>query len=318
MSCTAQTHLQEKVIVLLSTYNGEKYILPLLESLSKQTYPSVSVYIRDDGSSDHTCEIIENFIALHNQTSPLPVTFHLMQDQKGNLGYPACFHELLSVCPDADYYCLCDQDDVWEPDKIARSAEQLRNGLSSKPLLCFTAYEICDNSLLPKGVSRQVQLPIQLQHVMYDFFIYGFNLMINHTMRIKLIDHKTERIHEQDYWCALIAASCGQIFYIPDSMVKYRRNDGAVTKEDQNAFSLFWWRFKAFILGNRMEVITSSLYDLRQLFGSEMNAHDRQMLDLFNSHTFFSQMKKIFFPHRLRALFSEEIMLRILFMLGKA
>ena len=106
----------EKVNILLSTYNGEKFIKQQIESLLAQTYENIAIHVRDDGSTDGT-------IGLLNQYSGNPKVHLYFGD---NLGYRKSFAWLLSNCCDADFYAYCDQDDVWMPDKISRAVLALR------------------------------------------------------------------------------------------------------------------------------------------------------------------------------------------------
>ena len=99
-----------KVDILLSTYNGEKYLPELLHSLENQTHDNWHLYIRDDGSTDSTPILIENFIKRYPKKSNFI-------DGK-NIGAIKSFGELLKKS-NSDYVLLCDQDDVWLDNKIS-------------------------------------------------------------------------------------------------------------------------------------------------------------------------------------------------------
>ena len=83
-----------------------------MESLRKQTYKNIKVYIHDDGSSDKTLDIIKEYVEHKRGT----IEFELFS--KKSLRYPMCFINTLLEIPKADYYAFCDQDDVWNEDKI--------------------------------------------------------------------------------------------------------------------------------------------------------------------------------------------------------
>lgn len=103
----------EKVIVLLASYNGEKYLRDQLDSLINQTYKNIDVYIRDDNSTDKTMDIINEYCG----KSINGINFIKVDSLGRNLGYPDCFWEILKNVPRAKYYCFCDQDDYWLPEK---------------------------------------------------------------------------------------------------------------------------------------------------------------------------------------------------------
>ena len=90
------------VNILMSTYNGEKFVAEQIESIQKQTYTDWNLIIRDDGSKDGTCEIIENFI---NNDSRIKLI------RAENVGVIKSFHELVINNNDADFYFFADQDD---------------------------------------------------------------------------------------------------------------------------------------------------------------------------------------------------------------
>ena len=58
--------MNKKVAVLISTYNGEKYLKEQFDSILKQTYPNIEIIVRDDGSKDSTLEIIKEYQKKHS------------------------------------------------------------------------------------------------------------------------------------------------------------------------------------------------------------------------------------------------------------
>ena len=103
--CDIKKDMKSKVVVLMSTYNGEKYIQEQLESILTQTYHNIKIYVRDDGSSDQTLEILKKY---ENENKIILL--------KGtNKGFIGSFLTLLKECEEADYYAWCDQDDIWLP-----------------------------------------------------------------------------------------------------------------------------------------------------------------------------------------------------------
>ena len=92
----------KKVIVLLSTYNGDKYLSEFLDSVMNQTYSNFELFIRDDGSTENTIKNLKQYKKKYNK-------IHLILDGN-NLGYPACFYYLTDcVSKKADYYFFADQ-----------------------------------------------------------------------------------------------------------------------------------------------------------------------------------------------------------------
>ena len=106
-----------RVSVLMSTYNGEKFIREQLESILHQKNVDVQLLIRDDGSTDSTIEIIHGYADRYQNVSAY---------EGKNVGVGKSFMELVSKAPDAEYYAFADQDDVWLEDKLTRAVNVIR------------------------------------------------------------------------------------------------------------------------------------------------------------------------------------------------
>ena len=124
------------VNVLLSTYNGARYIQQQLDSLFAQTYANMTIYIRDDGSTDNTLSLIIPYLSRKEKQIIL-----LDNREKLNIGYMKSFWLLLKESGDADYYAFCDQDDVWLPDKIEAGVRALSKKDPSIPLLFSSSFD---------------------------------------------------------------------------------------------------------------------------------------------------------------------------------
>lgn len=131
------------VAILISTYNGANYISPQIESIISQSYKDWVVYIRDDGSSDATKEIIKNYSVRY----PNKI---IVDEDNNNLGAGKSFMHLLEVT-EADYYMFCDQDDVWMSDKIERTlkkAQEMEQTFGKvSPIGVFTDLMVVDQNL---------------------------------------------------------------------------------------------------------------------------------------------------------------------------
>ena len=134
----------EKVIVLLASYNGEKYLRDQLDSLINQTYKNIDVYIRDDNSTDKTMDIINEYCG----KSINGINFIKVDSCGRNLGYPDCFWEILKNVPRAKYYCFCDQDDYWLPEKIESSVKCLEKVDSTIPAMTYCAFDYYNENII--------------------------------------------------------------------------------------------------------------------------------------------------------------------------
>ena len=104
--------MEEKIDILLATYNGEKYVQEQIESILNQTYKNIHLIISDDVSTDGTREILKQYEENKNIT---------IYYQSQNLGYIKNFEFLISKVEN-NIYMLSDQDDVWLPEKIEKTS----------------------------------------------------------------------------------------------------------------------------------------------------------------------------------------------------
>lgn len=127
-----------KVLVLLSSYNGEKYLQMQIESILNQNGVSVFILVRDDGSTDNTLPLLRQLVASN------PLRMKLIEGK--NAGCTKSFVELMRIASTLkeltpDYYAFSDQDDVWFPDKLFHSVNALPDLDNTKPQL-FSADSI--------------------------------------------------------------------------------------------------------------------------------------------------------------------------------
>src|SRR5215469_2768853 len=113
--------------VLLSAYNGERYLEPQLDSVLAQDVAGLSVLVRDDGSTDSTPMLLERYAAQHS-------SIRLLRGE--NFGFARSFMHLLErSSATARYVAFCDQDDVWQPGKLSRAIAVLRTHPEEIPTL---------------------------------------------------------------------------------------------------------------------------------------------------------------------------------------
>lgn len=129
------------VTVLVSTYNGQKYLSKQLDSLISQVGVDMKIIVRDDGSSDGTRQILRNYAQTYSNIQLL------FED---NCGAEESFNKLCqySLQQDlTDYYAFCDQDDVWDNDKLSIAIQSLEKFDHLVPNLYFSNLRMVDDTL---------------------------------------------------------------------------------------------------------------------------------------------------------------------------
>ena len=118
------------VSVCMGTYNGETYIEQQLNTILRQTKAPEEVILCDDGSTDSTVSIIEQFI----RKNGLDGKWKLYRN-KINKGYPSNFYYACSLCNEEIVF-LADQDDIWKSDKIEKMCRVMEENPGAKSVCC--------------------------------------------------------------------------------------------------------------------------------------------------------------------------------------
>ena len=211
----------------MATYNGGKYLSEQIDSIFKQTYHDWKLYIRDDGSSDDTINIINTYIkGNHN--------IHLIQDDYSKKGAKWNFMHLLESI-DADYYMFCDQDDVWLPNKISRELSEIQKiEKPGVPALVCSDLCIVDPSLQTIDESFWRYMKLRPSFLTQKRYAISCNLFTGCTM---IFNNKakevslpfTEYMILHDYWIGLnVIAHNGAIGAIPEQLILYRQHQNNV------------------------------------------------------------------------------------------
>lgn len=299
----------KKVLILMSTYNGEKYLSEQLESLIKQTYKNIKIIIRDDGSKDNTINIIKDFKKNND---------NIVLIEGENKGFIKSFFELINLAEDADYYAYCDQDDVWMEDKIERAVEFLSKTNKNKPALYFSNSDYYDENMNYLATAEKNKI-YNFRNSLVECVTQGMTMIINNKIRELIKANNPQNSLYHDWWTYMICSGFGEIIYDNKSLVKYRRHNKSVTVEGRSKIELFIWRVKKFLIGDSLKQIKKQLQEYEKLYSNELNEEDKKLLSLFtkNKYNFIIAIRKTFYPKRFRRRFIDEIAVRILFLFGR-
>lgn len=213
--------------ILLSTFNGERYLSEQVDSLLLQSFTDWRLLIRDDRSTDGTQDIIDRYVKLH------PGKIICVRDDLGNIGATQSFSVLLN-CSSAPYLALCDQDDVWCSDKLDIQMERIFEEESKCgkdfPLLVNTNLQVTDdllNVLSSSCWKYQNVNPVKmcdLRHLLVQNHATGCTFLMNRAL-VRNILPLSEKAVIHDWWIVLIAAANGAIISMDVATVLYRQHD---------------------------------------------------------------------------------------------
>jgi len=231
---------ESAVLVLLSSYNGARYIAEQIESIRGQTFHDWRLLVRDDGSSDETKSIVKQFSALDDRIG-------MLGDNRGNVGPWASFGLLLSAAAktDARYVFLSDQDDVWSPGKMASQLEALRSAEkshgASHPILAHSDLEVVGEDLEPihpsyrrfQGLSHDFNDP--LRTLLIHNGMVGCTIAMNRALLKIALPLPAGSAH--DWWLGLCAAATGTVLTTGERTVRYRQHgSNAIGAPGRRAF----------------------------------------------------------------------------------
>ena len=216
------------ISIALCTFNGERYLDNLLDSLRKQTILPNELVIYDDGSFDSTIELLHTF----QSSAPFNVSIIINSE---HLGVTHNFEAALSAC-NGEYIALCDQDDVWEPDKLERLlnlVKKMETEPDNGPYFAHSDLELTDSKLNKTGLSflehQDLKPPEKQQYkiLIAQNYIPGCSTLFSRDLlEYALPIPETAVMH--DWWLALIASMAGKIGYEPSRTVLYRQHDANV------------------------------------------------------------------------------------------
>jgi glycosyltransferase involved in cell wall biosynthesis len=217
----------DKIAILLATYNGEAFLREQIASIEAQTASGWTVYFHDDGSTDGTMEIIRAYTAAD------PERFQCI-DGPATGGAKNNFFYLLGQV-DAPYYFFCDQDDIWERNKVEVTHRRMLKAVTGNrqiPCLVFTELRVVgtDKHVIADRMSSYQALDctnLGINRMLIQNVVTGCTMEINHALRDMMLKAgNLDDIIMHDWWAALIASWCGRMEFIPEPTINYRQHTG--------------------------------------------------------------------------------------------
>lgn len=272
--------MTNKVAILMSTYNGEKYLAEQIESIIKQSYSNWHLYIRDDGSTDNTIRIIKKYAKQNSK-----ITFY-NAGSIDNIGVTKSFIELLKGTS-ADFYMFSDQDDFWKKNKIETTLNaMLNNDTPNKPICVFSELVVANKSLHPLRLMNGQNIWLDFPHFLFGNCVTGCTMMINQRLKNLLQIEQTDfsKVYLHDWWIALTASAFGKLVYVEQPTILYRQHgDNVEGSKSDNLFTLLQRSFNMkHELSGLIKIFTMDK-EFKRLFGTKLRGHNREYLSNYIS-----------------------------------
>ena len=215
-----------RIAILLSTFEGERYLPEQLESFLAQTHREWVLYWRDDGSSDATIPLLDRFARgpAAGRVVPVPAP-------EGRLGAPASFLRLLRVAlaaePQAEAHAFADQDDVWLPQKLARGRDALAQIEASTAALYCARQVLVDAHLRRLGLSPKFSHEAGFPAALAQNIATGCTVMLNRAAGALIAATEPPPATVHDWWSYLVVAAAGGTVLADDTATILYRQHGS-------------------------------------------------------------------------------------------
>jgi len=207
--------MNKKVAILLSTFNGEKWLPDLLESLVRQDAVEIHLIWRDDDSSDKSLGILEKYKGIsHTQCT------HINRQ----IGVAESYMHLLQHGDEHDFFAFCDQDDIWDINKIAVAIDTLKDK-NQIPLVYSSKIRILDT----KEVWPNFTVVPGAMNSLFENIMIGCTVVMNKEFRDLLLSYKKPKELLHDEWIYLLSSFLGSLIFDPEPHILYRLHDNNAT-----------------------------------------------------------------------------------------
>ena len=226
-----------KVQVLMSTYNGEKFLEEQVDSILKQKDVEIDLLVRDDGSKDNTLRILENF---HNQGKLDWYTGENLRPAKS-------FMNLIENSGEYDYYAFSDQDDFWMEDKLISATKKMELLDKETPAMYCSDKEIVD-SQLKKINHKQTNYKVDFESAMIRNIATGCTMVMNNSLVKKIRQYKPEYITMHDSWIYRVCLAIdGNVIYDREPHIKYRQHENNVIGANEGVLNKVRRRWQSLV-----------------------------------------------------------------------
>lgn len=215
----------KKILVLMSSFNGEQYIYSQIESIMNQEDVDVYLRLRDDGSTDQTAAVLEK---IQNR---FPSRIEIIRGE--NIGAKKSFLTLVKNAPQGfDYYALSDQDDIWDKSKLYKGILRIEeNGCKGIPIIYGSPVQLYSGGNVGKQIFNEAT-GYTFGNFLIKNYIPGCTMLFNTDMKylVEKIDPGLLSDHPlHDHWMNLICSGCGgKIIVDKESYIYYRQHQNNV------------------------------------------------------------------------------------------
>lgn len=261
--------MEKQVTVLMSTYNGERYLRQQVESILHQQGVKLRLLVRDDGSTDQTLAILAEY------------------QRKGKLEYycgpnlktARSFLQLVKDSPESEYYAFSDQDDVWDKDKLSRALSLLSAQPTDQgaPLLYAGSFKMTDRHLNKIAGGDHYTTQTFANAIVYSCCT-GCTMVMNKQLRdILRAEPLPQHMLMHDDWIHKVCLAVGgKVVFDRQPMMLYRQHgdnvDGGIHTVSDKVRKVLDERHR------RARIMSKQLGELLTLYGDQLPDKNMRLL----------------------------------------
>ncbi|MEW4431804.1 glycosyltransferase [Paenibacillus pabuli] len=306
-----------KVCIMLSTYNGVKYIDEQMESLLAQHEVDVQINIRDDGSSEGTVQKLSEYAESH------PDQIRFIEGK--NLGVIGSFFELMRQTePVYDYYAFCDQDDVWKPEKLIRAITKLQLRQSNVPLMYCSSTQMVDQDLNNLDVWPTLPpKPLSMYNAMVENCCVGCTMVLNPITFEQIrgsIPSDLKQVIMHDRWIYLYVSTFGEVIFDEKPMILYRQHQENVLGGSSEGWLIKWKSRLKRLLSEGSFRLSRQASCFLETYKDQLSAQQKDDIQRFLNHLDSYWIKRIGYASKMpfyRQASLDNLVLKLIYVLKK-
>lgn len=282
------------ITVVMSAYNGSRYIVQQLDSIFAQKGVDVTCFVRDDGSKDDTLQVLEKY------QKGLPKG-KMIFVRGENVGWERSFLLALRDAPQSEYYAFADQDDIWFVDKLQSGIKVMESVCDVDKPLMYHCNKLSVNEEL-KPFSHQVRRtpqPLNRQNAMIQEYAQGCSIIMNEKARKLVLHYVPHAKLAHDFWCGLVCYLFGKVIY--DNAPRfYHISHGNNASGEGHTLGSWYGRLKSF--SKKGNIYYSPYDDLIEGYNNLLSTEDKRFIEKVKNyrHSVISKLFLLFSPKFVR------------------
>ncbi|MGP0577668.1 glycosyltransferase [Paenibacillus peoriae] len=287
-------------------------------SLISQEGVSVQILIRDDGSTDSTVEKLEHLKKLYPQ--------QIVIFKGENKGVTQSFFDLVLMSSNEfDVYAFCDQDDVWNKDKLISAVSSLNELTTNVPLMYCSATQMVDKQLSPIKIwPIPPQRPLSLYNALIENVCVGCTMVFNkNTMELvkENLPLNINNVIMHDWWIYLCVSSFGRVFFDPEPRILYRQHQNNVLGGASDGWRSKWSkRWNRFLNGKNHYILSKQAKEFAETFQQRFDYQKQQEIAKFLSFQSKNIIERVIYMFRTpfyRQSVIDNLIYKFVFIIGK-